>query len=137
MKYVAAVIVTLGLLSIILLASPGKRVYTVDETANLSETLQGQNISVRGNLSKGRVACTQMACIGEDRCCNTCSGPVQLVGNSSMIALSGEELGCSGTNCNLDCTPEIGKKYIFRGVLKKQYNQLRLDVNNYTEVAEG
>lgn len=134
MKYVAAAAVLLGLVSMAILSSPGEKIYTVDEATNISAQLEGQNISVRGTAVQGSVACTQMACIGENQCCNTCSGSVQLEGNKSKINLQGEELGCSGTNCKLNCTPITGEEYIFKGVLKQDYGELRLEVNNYTKV---
>lgn len=135
MKYVVAAVAAVALISLSLLVAPGEKVYTVDEAVNNSQ-LQGQNVSVQGQVVQGAVVCTQMACIGEDQCCNTCSGSVELEGNNSNIVLQGEELGCSGTNCELNCTPDTGEEYVFKGVLKQDYGEFRLEVNNYSEVAE-
>lgn len=137
MKYLATAAVLLGVVSLSLLVAPGEdRIYTVDEAANMSDQLQEQNISIQGEAVQGRVACTQMACIGEDRCCNTCSGPIELEGNNSNIVLQGEEIGCSGTNCEVNCTPETGEEHVFKGSLHEDYGQLRFEVRNYSEVEQ-
>jgi hypothetical protein len=110
----------------------GKAPLTPEEiTANPGDYI-GEEISVEANTSQGPAMCTQMACIGENKCCNTCSGSVNI--GDGEITLTGEGIGCSGTNCGMNCTPETGKKYVLNGVLENNSNRLSLNISDYERV---
>jgi hypothetical protein len=136
MKYVASAIVITALISVSMFLAPEQEVYTVDEVLNKSGVINSQNISIRGKIVQGPVTCTQRMCGPEDQCCNTCSGPLELEGYNSSLVVRGHELGCSGTSCELNCTPTTGKEYVFQGHLKQNYGQISLEVENYREVEE-
>lgn len=105
---------------------------TPEEVAANPGGYTGEKIRVEGRVSQGLVMCTEMACIGENKCCNTCSGGVEIGGGK--ISLKGEEIGCSGTNCGMNCTPETGKKYVLNGILENNSNGLSLKVSDYRGV---
>ncbi|MFB6158931.1 MAG: hypothetical protein ABEJ95_04730 [Candidatus Nanohalobium sp.] len=118
----------------ILIPEPaGKKVYTVDEVIEAKESLEGQTLSVKGETVKGSVMCTKMYCTDENPCCNICSSSVKLKGNKS-IALEGEDIGCSGTNCEMNCTPTTGKRYIVTGILKQQNSHPYIETSSLRRV---
>ncbi len=136
--YIAVVITGFVLLSLGALAtmkSDKKEAYAIDYVQNNSETLKNQKVKIKGNLAKGPSMCTQMACTGNNTCCNTCSSSVYL-GEDRQILLKGENIGCSGTNCEMNCTPETDQKYTVKGVLSESAKGLGLEVENYGRYSE-
>lgn len=108
-------------------------VHTVDYVQNNSETLNNKTVKVRGQIVQGLSMCTQMACIGNNTCCNTCSSSVYL-GEQQDILLKGDEIGCSGTNCEMSCTPKTGQEYVLEGTLTGLRQGIGLKVENYRKV---
>lgn len=108
-------------------------VYTVDYVQNNSGALDNQTVKIRGQIVQGPSMCTEMACIGNNTCCNSCSSSVYL-GESQEILLKGEDIGCSGTNCEMNCTPETNQEYVVKGTLTESRQGLSLEVENYIGV---
>lgn len=136
-KYIIPIAVILGIsIAAFSLQNPSEEteVYTVDEAVDKISQLEGENVTVNGTAVQGRAACTQRACI-EEQCCNTCSAPVNLEGNTSL-RLKGDEIDCSGTNCQLNCTPETGKNYLVEGNIQQAYGEISLKVYNYRGIEE-
>lgn len=132
MKYlVLAAALILGLSAVFSMQQDAEKVYSVEELLNSSEDLEGENITVRGELFKGKTICTQEVCL-EDQCCNTCSAQLRL-GRDGHLKIQNKELGCSGTNCGINCTPETGENYLFEGQLENRYGQASLEVSDYRE----
>jgi len=100
-----------------------------------SNAIKDKKISVKGVAGEGLAACTLMACVPEDPCCNSCSGPIILEGSRSFIELAQSPekstmFGCFGDECSLQCEPlEKGNIYIVNGV----WDGEKLIVENYQE----
>lgn len=124
------VFVLLGLGSLSTLETGEMEVYTVDYVQNNSEALNNETVRIRGQVVQGVSMCTQMACIGNNTCCNTCSSSVYL-GEEQEILLKGDNIGCSGTNCEMNCTPETNQDYIVKGTLTESRSGLGLEVENF------
>lgn len=129
---VSASLVILAAAATVLIFQQEQEAYSVDEAVEAASQLDGENVEVQGEAVKGRAICTQMACFDDNPCCNTCSAQVKLEENRSII-LRGEEIGCSGNNCQVNCTPETGKTYLVKGTLENG-RQVSINVSNYTEV---
>lgn len=115
--------------------SSEESIYSVDQAVNQSNKLIGQKISVKGEVVSGRLACTQLYCGEGDKCCNTCTSNIFLSENR-RLKLLGDEIGCSGSECKLNCTPETNKFYRVDGALKSNRGDLFLDVANFTRYKE-
>lgn len=134
--YLAAAItgfVLLGLGALSTVQQDKLDVYTIDYVQNNSEALNNQTVKIKGNVVQGPSMCTQMACIGNNTCCNTCSSSVYL-GEDRQILLKGDDIGCSGTNCEMNCTPETGQRYVIKGVLSESRRSLGLEVESFRRV---
>ncbi len=105
-----------------------------------SDELINKRISIGGTALAGSPGvCTEIACSPEYPCCNDCSGPLTLKGDSEEIVISGEyndtDVACFGNECFLGkCYPlEIGKAYIVSGV----WDGNTLDIVSYKETEFG
>lgn len=121
--------------ALIAYSDSGPRVYTPAEVSGNIDSLQGAIISVEGEIQEGSLACTRRYCMNST-CCNTCSGSPNIGSNSSEIILQGENLTCSGKNCNITCRPQKGKRYILTGKISAEQSKIFLNVSSYSEVNE-
>ncbi|MFB6115217.1 MAG: hypothetical protein ABEK04_02910 [Candidatus Nanohalobium sp.] len=110
-------------------------VYGVDYVVNNSGKLEGSTITVKGEVLRGPKVCTQMFCMEDNPCCNSCSASVKLK-QEKEIKLTGKDPGCSGTNCALNCTPATGKKYLVTGKIKVKSGNTLLKVETFKEAAK-
>jgi len=132
--YPIPIILITVITSTALLTAPDNKVYTVQEALNNYEKLEGKTITIQGEIRQGSVACTQMFC-GNNSCCNSYSGGIKLGGTSS-VPLRGEEIGCSGNECNITCTPQTGKEYRVKGILNQSYGQKHFQIEKYSKVKQ-
>ena len=107
-----------------------------DEVVNNSESLVGQNVTIRGIVQMSNfVTCTEEECSEDNPCCNSCTAELELTGKESRIAISGKDIGCSGDICSLTCEPMlVGNTYDVNGVLKGSPSNFYLEVENFTMV---
>lgn len=110
-------------------------VFTPDYVISSSEALIGEEISVNAEVREGPQACSQAYCGPENPCCNSCSAPLY-IGSGERIRLEGENIGCSGNNCALNCAPQAGKEYVLRGELGND-SGLFLEVESFEEGDQG
>lgn len=127
-------IILVGIGAATLDISSEEKVYSVEEALNNYQELKGQSIILNGEIVQGKSVCTQVYCGPENPCCNSCSAPLELR-NGTEIALTGDEIGCSGNSCSLNCTPIKGKIYRVEGEIQNQNGRKSFQVSDYREVA--
>lgn len=129
---IAIILVSIGAISLNI--SSEKRAYSVEQALNNYQELKGQPIILKGEIVQGQSLCTKIYCGPENPCCNTCSAPLELK-NGTEILLTGDEIGCSGNSCSLNCTPIAGKIYRVEGEIQNQNGRKSFQVSDYREVA--
>jgi hypothetical protein len=89
----------------------GQRVVVRGEASSFDLTLELVDGKLRLSRQSGPM-CTLLFCGPGNDCCNHCGGGVSLMGGfdpesgwEQGIALAGEGLGCSGTECSVACNP--------------------------------
>lgn len=77
------------------------------------------------------IGCTEKACLGENKCCNSCTTDIKIVDpkTSELLSLISRDKTdvwrCSGNECdeNLTCSNfEVGATYTFEGYLRTDPN---------------
>lgn len=106
---------------------------TITEALNNASQLQNQTVTLEGKAVAGLTMCTQIACSDQNPCCNTCQASLKLTNGKNSIQLRfPENGGCSGTNCQLNCTPlNQGENYTVTGQIKTRYGQTILETKHY------
>ena len=127
-------IIVVGIGAATLNISSEERVYSVEQALNNYQELKDDSIILKGEIVQGESVCTQVYCGPENPCCNSCSASINLR-NGTDIALTGEEIGCSGNSCSLNCKPVEGKIYRVEGEMQNQNGRKSFRVSDYEEVA--
>lgn len=127
------VIAALALTGLLLIMVQGDDYRTVEQLPDNTSSIEGEKISLTGKAVQGNIMCTRRACPENNSCCNTCEGSLNLEMSESIV-LQGEGIGCEGNNCEIECEPEAGERYEFKGVFKQIYGQKTLQVDSYRRI---
>ncbi len=114
----------IALILAVLLLQGNQKPLTVEEVVENPGKYKNSEVSVRGEVSVGRLKCTTEVCI-EKECCNTCSGNPVLGQGGKELPLTGTyngtELTCSGNECRVDCGPLArNQSYVVKGTIIKE-----------------
>ncbi|PIP56800.1 hypothetical protein COX05_01020 [candidate division WWE3 bacterium CG22_combo_CG10-13_8_21_14_all_39_12] len=109
---------------IILVPSPipkNNEILTISQILDNPTLYLDETIQLRVK-TKSRLVCTERACGPDIECCNTCSGSIYLLDidnttNNPQLPLKGENISCSGMDCNITCTTiQPNEEYLITGI---------------------
>ncbi len=105
----------------------------ISELINNKENFVDKTVTIKGKTSlSDLVRCTLQFCSEENPCCNSCSGNLVLKSENIQIELTGKEIKCTGTNCDITCSPlQKNKEYIITGKFSEQNSKYSLEITDY------
>jgi len=117
--------------------------YSPWQVNELKEDLEGKIIKVKGTARAMQQECSEEECEGE--CCQACTAKLELYsaeGGEATVTLGGtlegSEVGCTGSECGLECRPlKTGNVYLVEGIWKKAEGEYLLEAIGYTLLEEG
>lgn len=99
-------------------------------------SLEGKKVVLEGVPRISNIRCTKLKCSDNSFCCNSCGSELVLENSSLTLSSgSGTFIGCRGNSCNMTCTPETGRPYLFRGRVMNTLGGYVMRVEEY-EVVE-
>jgi len=129
---IPAILIGIGAVAFTL--SQADDIYSVEEAVQNFDSLEGEEIVIQGEAVQGKQICTNIYCGSDNPCCNSCSASIKLR-NGTEIPLQGDELGCSGNSCQINCTPVTGEVYSVTGYLDEKSSEKFFKVNDFKEVS--
>lgn len=109
---------------------------TVTETLNLLHTWDHFYVKVRALVLMGTPACTEMACVSNESCCNQCFAQLFFGLPQMRVVIHGDQMavGCQGNECDVEerCEPlDSGRWYYLWGMLDRVGGQVEMTLDSF------